>query len=203
MLTSRRPRRASAARGTSRGRFATGPAHSNSGHRRICRGRTLSRRSSRWRHRTNYARRSGRTIRGTARHEQHSRPTVLGPGLSLLETRELSHLDAVDSDHRRKEAHGALGEERPTIPFQHGTFDPDVLGRSPTNLTRPPCQRARGASASSYKCGATPSRSMGDVTWHRTRRMTPNSWPAIPSTLQTTAGCVHRICPSSWPQIAF
>ena len=91
------------------------------------------RRSSRWRHRTNYARLSRRTIHENCSTRTARQANGTGPRSSLFETREPSHVDAVDSDHKRKGAHGALGEERPTIQFQRGIFDPDVLGRCPTN----------------------------------------------------------------------
>ena len=71
------------------------------------------------RQRTNYAQQSRQTIQRTARFRQHSRPAVLGTGLPLLETREPSHVDSMDPNHRREEAHGALGEEMPMTPFQH------------------------------------------------------------------------------------
>ena len=75
----------------------------------------------------------GKLSRRTARLKQHSRPAVLGTGLRLLETRKPLRVDALDPDHQRAEAHGALGEERPTTPFQHGTLNSDVLGRCPTD----------------------------------------------------------------------
>ena len=64
-----------------------------------------------------------------ARLKQHSRQAVLDTRLPLLETRKPSRADAVDPDHQREEGHGAVGEERPTTPLKHETFNSNVLGR--------------------------------------------------------------------------
>ena len=143
----------------------------------------------------------GKLSRRTARLKQHSRPAVLGTGLRLpLETREPSHVDALDPDHQRDEAHGALGDERPTTPFQHGTLMcwEDVPQIDKASLSAGPWRINRILHIRSNAFALC-----GGVIWHRTRHLTPNCWPALPINTQPTAGSALRICPNSCPLIAF
>ena len=90
-----------------------------------------------------------------------------------------------------------------TVPRSSMNFCLRCAGKTFHRLTRPLCQRALGALTKCCKSAATPFLFVEDVAWHRTRRLTPNCWPAIPTNTQPTAGAVLRICPNSCPLIAF
>ena len=192
MRTSRRTQQASVVRGTSRGRFATGRAQISSG-QRTCMGPTLPRRGSRWRHKTSYPRHSGQTIEENCSTQKALQASGIGHSSTTPSNPKTVPRGRRGPRSSARRSTWSSWRRKIDDPVKPWNSKLKCAGKMFHRSARPLGQRAPGASTRSCKSAATPSRFVEDVIWHRTRHLTPNSWPAILSNTQPTAGSALRI----------